>query len=71
MADFIGGQEDRAHQMFHHYRKKFGKNYDTELEMEHRKHTFTHNMRSGGFHGGEEGDGVGSAKTYKKNNKKS
>uniref|UniRef100_A0A8D2JCV4 Uncharacterized protein n=2 Tax=Varanus komodoensis TaxID=61221 RepID=A0A8D2JCV4_VARKO len=45
MADFVGGQEDRAHRLFHHYRKRFGKNYDTEREMEHRKHTFTHNMR--------------------------
>ncbi|XP_013921030.1 PREDICTED: digestive cysteine proteinase 2-like [Thamnophis sirtalis] len=45
MADFVGGQEDRAHSLFHHYRKRFGKSYDTEQEMEHRKHTFTHNMR--------------------------
>lgn len=45
MADFVGGEEDRAHQLFHHYRKKFGKMYDNETEMEHRKHTFTHNMR--------------------------
>ncbi|KAH0631236.1 hypothetical protein JD844_005480, partial [Phrynosoma platyrhinos] len=45
MADFVGGQEDRAHRLFHHYRKRFGKSYDNEHEMEHRKHTFTHNMR--------------------------
>ncbi|XP_066494604.1 digestive cysteine proteinase 2-like [Tiliqua scincoides] len=45
MADFVGGQEDRAHEVFHQYRKKFGKNYDSDMEMEHRKHTFTHNMR--------------------------
>ncbi|KAJ7304260.1 hypothetical protein JRQ81_011800 [Phrynocephalus forsythii] len=45
MADFVGGQEDRAHQVFHHYRKQFGKSYNDEREMEHRKHTFTHNMR--------------------------
>ncbi|KAL7980443.1 hypothetical protein Chor_001597, partial [Crotalus horridus] len=45
MADFVGGQEDRAHSLFHHYRKRFGKSYDTEQEMDHRKHTFTHNMR--------------------------
>ncbi|XP_060113487.1 digestive cysteine proteinase 2-like [Heteronotia binoei] len=45
MADFVGGEEDRAHQLFHHYRKRFGKIYDNETEMEHRKHTFTHNMR--------------------------
>ncbi|KAJ6663430.1 hypothetical protein lerEdw1_009509 [Lerista edwardsae] len=45
MADFVGGQDDRAHQVFHQYRKKFGKDYDTETEMEHRKNTFTHNMR--------------------------
>nr|XP_056702814.1 digestive cysteine proteinase 2-like [Euleptes europaea] len=45
MADFVGGEEDRAHQLFHHYRKRFGKTYDNETEMEHRKHTFTHNMR--------------------------
>ncbi|XP_033013777.1 digestive cysteine proteinase 1-like [Lacerta agilis] len=45
MADFVGGEEDRAHQVFHQYRKRFGKTYDDEREMEHRKHTFTHNMR--------------------------
>lgn len=47
MADFVGCEEDRAHQLYHHYRNRFGKSYNTEVEMEHRKHTFTHNMRCG------------------------
>ncbi|TFK13221.1 histidine decarboxylase [Platysternon megacephalum] len=45
MQDFVGRQEDRSHQVFHHYRKTFGKSYDSEQETEHRQHAFTHNMR--------------------------
>ncbi|XP_050788033.1 digestive cysteine proteinase 2-like [Gopherus flavomarginatus] len=45
MQDFVGQQEDRSHQVFHHYRQTFGKSYDSEREMEHRQRTFTHNMR--------------------------
>ncbi|XP_075765253.1 digestive cysteine proteinase 2-like [Pelodiscus sinensis] len=45
MQDFVGKREDRSHQVFHHYRKRFGKTYRSEQELEHRKHTFTHNMR--------------------------
>uniref|UniRef100_A0A8D0HMU5 Uncharacterized protein n=1 Tax=Sphenodon punctatus TaxID=8508 RepID=A0A8D0HMU5_SPHPU len=45
MQDLVGRQEDRSHQVFHHYQQNFGKTYSNEKEMEHRKHTFTHNMR--------------------------
>ena len=48
IQEFVGGAGDvsRDHEhLFHHYKKKFRKTYTSEKEMEHRKHTFIHNMR--------------------------
>uniref|UniRef100_A0A8D0HFX8 Counting factor associated protein D n=1 Tax=Sphenodon punctatus TaxID=8508 RepID=A0A8D0HFX8_SPHPU len=48
MQEFVGRAQDtdRAHhRLFHHYKEKFGKTYSNKREMEHRKHTFIHNMR--------------------------
>ncbi|XP_072835989.2 digestive cysteine proteinase 2 [Pogona vitticeps] len=48
IQEFVGGAGDvsRDHEhLFHRYKKKFRKTYTSEKEMEHRKHTFIHNMR--------------------------
>ncbi|XP_019368053.1 PREDICTED: digestive cysteine proteinase 2-like [Gavialis gangeticus] len=45
MADLVGREAARTHQLFHHYKTRFGKSYGGEWELEHRKHVFTHNMR--------------------------
>lgn len=47
MQDYFNQYEeaDRAHQLFSHYTEKYGKEYGMEEELEHRKQTFTHNMR--------------------------
>ncbi|XP_054855888.1 digestive cysteine proteinase 1-like [Eublepharis macularius] len=45
MQDYIEREEDRGHRLFHQYRKKFGKRYGSQEELEQRSHTFIHNMR--------------------------
>nr|XP_056702425.1 digestive cysteine proteinase 2-like [Euleptes europaea] len=48
MQEFVGttGEISRHHEhLFQRYRKKFGKTYKSEKEMEHRKHNFIHNRR--------------------------
>eukprot|EP00062_Callorhinchus_milii_P009980 gi/632954830/ref/XP_007893169.1/ PREDICTED: digestive cysteine proteinase 1-like [Callorhinchus milii] len=47
MKDLVStDQEDRAHQLFQHYKETFDKDYDDdEKEHELRKTTFVHNMR--------------------------
>ncbi|XP_065277967.1 uncharacterized protein LOC135893925 [Emys orbicularis] len=45
MWDFVGRQADRGHQLFHHYRREYRKQYGSEKELERRAQTFIHNMR--------------------------
>ncbi|XP_062996652.1 digestive cysteine proteinase 2-like [Elgaria multicarinata webbii] len=45
MHDFVSRKADRGYQLFRHYRRKHRKDYGTEKELEHRAHTFIHNMR--------------------------
>ncbi|XP_069479013.1 digestive cysteine proteinase 2-like [Ambystoma mexicanum] len=47
MQDFFDRNDgsDRVHRLFNHYADQYGKEYGKEEELEHRKRTFTHNMR--------------------------
>lgn len=46
----MGRHRPWAHAVFHHYRRRFGRQYGSAREMEHRQRIFVHNMRYG--HGG-------------------
>jgi len=50
MEDLVGRHRPWAHAVFHHYRRRFGRQYGSAREMEHRQRIFVHNMRYG--HGG-------------------
>ncbi|XP_055561357.1 digestive cysteine proteinase 1-like [Falco cherrug] len=48
MQEFVGRAPEMDHvhhHLFHHYKERFGKSYNSEEEHEHRKRTFIHNMR--------------------------
>uniref|UniRef100_A0A8C3CES2 Uncharacterized protein n=1 Tax=Cairina moschata TaxID=8855 RepID=A0A8C3CES2_CAIMO len=45
MEDLVGRRQPRAHEVFHHYRRRFGRRYGSARELEHRQHVFVHNMR--------------------------
>uniref|UniRef100_A0A493T062 Counting factor associated protein D n=1 Tax=Anas platyrhynchos platyrhynchos TaxID=8840 RepID=A0A493T062_ANAPP len=45
MEDLVGRHQPRAHEVFHHYRRRFGRRYGSARELEHRQHVFVHNMR--------------------------
>ncbi|XP_077193882.1 digestive cysteine proteinase 1-like [Paroedura picta] len=48
IQEFVGtaGEISSHHEhLFQRYKTKFGKTYNSEKEMEHRKHNFIHNMR--------------------------
>lgn len=47
MEDLVGRRQPRAHEVFHHYRRRFGRRYGSARELEHRQHVFVHNMRCG------------------------
>uniref|UniRef100_A0A8C4KM75 Peptidase C1A papain C-terminal domain-containing protein n=1 Tax=Dromaius novaehollandiae TaxID=8790 RepID=A0A8C4KM75_DRONO len=47
MEDLVGRHRPWAHEVFHHYRKRFGRRYGSARELEHRQHVFVHNMRRG------------------------
>lgn len=45
MEDLVGRHRPWAHAVFHHYRRRFGRQYGSAWEMEHRQRIFVHNMR--------------------------
>ncbi|POI19585.1 hypothetical protein CIB84_016671, partial [Bambusicola thoracicus] len=45
MEDLVGRHRPWAHAVFHHYRRRFGRQYGSAREMEHRQRIFVHNMR--------------------------
>uniref|UniRef100_A0A803YGX4 Uncharacterized protein n=1 Tax=Meleagris gallopavo TaxID=9103 RepID=A0A803YGX4_MELGA len=47
MEDLVGRHRPWAHEVFHHYRRRFGRHYGSARELEHRQRIFVHNMRYG------------------------
>lgn len=45
MEDLVGQHQPWAHEVFHHYRRRLGRQYGSARELEHRQSVFVHNMR--------------------------
>ncbi|NWX51589.1 ALEUL protease, partial [Steatornis caripensis] len=45
MEDLVGRHQPWAHKVFHHYRRRLGRQYGSARELEHRQSVFVHNMR--------------------------
>ena len=46
MSEFINNDDTHVHEMFHHFKRRHGKQYKTQKEEYQRKAIFKHNIRS-------------------------